>query len=178
MPDGDAEFGNTLINYRYQSMLEGPGRPAFSPRVSLILPTGNSDELDSTGLQFNLPFSKQTGDVYWHWNAGMTWQPAVRRMAATRTSSRRSSPAAPSCACTPMLQRDAGNGAASSTSCRLVGTVREESFTLSPGVRGGWNFGDQQLILGLAVPITWTGDEDADTAAFFYVSYELPFKKQ
>ena len=39
---------------------EGPGRPAFSPRLSLILPTGDSDELDSTGLQFNLPFSKQT----------------------------------------------------------------------------------------------------------------------
>ena len=45
-------------------------------------------------------------------------------------------------------------------------------------MRGGWDFGDTQLILGVAVPITWTGDEDADTAAFFYLSYELPFKKQ
>ena len=60
----------------------------------------------------------------------------------------------------------------------VVGTVRDKSFTLSPGVRGGWNFGDKQLILGFAVPITWTGGEDADTAAFFYLSYELPFKKQ
>jgi hypothetical protein len=59
-----------------------------------------------------------------------------------------------------------------------VGTVRDKAFTLSPGVRGGWNFGDKQLILGFAVPITWTGDEDAETAAFFYLSYELPFKKQ
>src|SRR6185295_11889984 len=25
------ELGATLINYRYQAMLEGPGRPAFSP---------------------------------------------------------------------------------------------------------------------------------------------------
>ena len=35
------------------------------------------------------------------------------------------------------------------------GTSRETTFTLSPGVRGGWNFGDQQVILGAAVPITW-----------------------
>jgi hypothetical protein len=45
-------------------------------------------------------------------------------------------------------------------------------------VRGGWNFGDRQLILGLAVPITWTSAEDTDTAAFLYFSYELPFKRQ
>ena len=55
--DGDASFGSTLINYRYQLMFEGPGRPAFSPRISLILPTSNSDALDGPGLQCNLPFS-------------------------------------------------------------------------------------------------------------------------
>jgi hypothetical protein len=60
----------------------------------------------------------------------------------------------------------------------IAGTVRERAFTLSPGVRGGWNFGDRQLILGLAVPITWTSAEDTDTAAFLYFSYELPFKRQ
>ena len=65
-------FGDMLINYRYQATAsEGPGRPAFSPRLSLILPTeATPAATDSTGLQFNLPFSKQTGDVYWHWNAG------------------------------------------------------------------------------------------------------------
>ena len=60
----------------------------------------------------------------------------------------------------------------------IAGTVREQAFTLSPGVRGGWNFGDRQLILGFAVPITWSSGEDTDTAAFVYFSYELPFKKQ
>ena len=125
--DGDAEFGNTLINYRYQLMVEGPGRPAFSPRVSLILPTGNSDELDSTGLQFNLPFSKQTGDVYWHWNAGMTWQPAGRRRkAATATSSRRSSPAAPSCGCTRCCNAMLETVLIFDELPTVVGTVREK----------------------------------------------------
>ena len=55
-------FGDTLINYRYQVAEEGPGRPAFSPRVSLVLPTGSRGKGlgDGTaGLQVNLPFSKQ-----------------------------------------------------------------------------------------------------------------------
>ena len=53
---------------------EGPGRPAFSPRVSLILPTGiQDDDTDHTGLQVNLPFSKQEGRFYLHGNAGFTW---------------------------------------------------------------------------------------------------------
>ena len=29
---------------------------------------------------------------------------------------------------------------------------REKTFTLSPGVRGGWNIGDHQLILGARGP--------------------------
>ena len=50
------------------------------------------------------------------------------------------------------------------------------SFTLSPGARGGWNLGDQQIILGVAMPITWV-DGSAETGVFVYLSYELPFKK-
>ena len=80
-------LGDTLLNYRYQALMEGPGRPAFSPRVSLILPTGNvgtAAARDRPGLQVNLPFSKQTGDVYWHWNGGLTWLPA-RRVAGSES---------------------------------------------------------------------------------------------
>ena len=32
--------GDTLVNYRYQLLEEGPGRPAMSPRVSLAHPFG------------------------------------------------------------------------------------------------------------------------------------------
>ena len=42
LDNGDgAGVGDTLLNYRYQALTEGPGRPAFSPRVSLVLPTGD-----------------------------------------------------------------------------------------------------------------------------------------
>ena len=56
-------------------------------------------------------------------------------------------------------------------------TGRESLFTLSPGARGGWNIGDHQLILGVAVPVTWISGGDADAGMFLYFSYELPFKK-
>ena len=56
------------------------------------------------------------------------------------------------------------------------GTDRETVFTLSPGARGGWNIGDHQLILGAAVPIVITSNR-SDAGVFFYLSYELPFKK-
>ena len=56
------------------------------------------------------------------------------------------------------------------------GKERETIFTLSPGARGGWNFGDQQLIVGAAVPITWAAS-DSEASLFLYLSYELPFRK-
>jgi hypothetical protein len=56
------------------------------------------------------------------------------------------------------------------------GTIRENTFALSPGTRSGWNFGDHQLILGAAVPVTWVAGS-VETGGFVYLSYELPFKK-
>jgi hypothetical protein len=56
-------------------------------------------------------------------------------------------------------------------------TSRETIFTLSPGARRGWNLGDQQIVLGAALPITWVGG-DTQTGVFLYFSYELPFKSQ
>jgi hypothetical protein len=54
-------------------------------------------------------------------------------------------------------------------------TRRENSFTLSPGARGGWNFGDQQVVIGAAVPITWALGR-AEPGFLVYLSYELPFR--
>ena len=41
------------------------------------------------------------------------------------------------------------------------------AYTLSPGVRGGWNVGEAQLVGGVAVPITWESG-DSDTGVFLY----------
>ena len=74
--DDETGAGDVLLNYRYQLLEEGPGRPAMSPRVSLIVPVGDRGARalgrGGWGLQFNLPVSKQVGDFYLHGNAGVT----------------------------------------------------------------------------------------------------------
>jgi DtxR family transcriptional regulator, Mn-dependent transcriptional regulator len=176
---GRFELGATLLNYRYQATLEGPGRPAFSPRLSLVLPTGTAsdEDVDASGLQFNLPFSKQTGDVYWHWNAGMTWFPSAE------VAGEKHSFESPFLAGSAIVRVRPMFHAMLESVLNFIelptesGTEREKLFTLSPGVRGGWDIGDHQLILGLAVPLTWGGGRQ-ETAGFIYASYELPFRKQ
>jgi hypothetical protein len=51
----------------------------------------------------------------------------------------------------------------------------DESMTVSPGFRRGWNFGDRQLVIGVAVPIT-RADGHSTAALLTYFSYELPFR--
>jgi DtxR family Mn-dependent transcriptional regulator len=178
---GTSGFGDTLLNYRYQAMLDEPGRPAFSPRVSVILPTGSSARgpgAGSYGLQMNLPFSKQINDITWHWNAGLTWFSDADSPQPGQESSLTSPFLAASgiFRVRPMLHAMLESVVAFEEYPTVEGTARETFLTVSPGIRGGWNVGDQQLILGFAVPLTW-GAGETDSAAFFYLSYELPFKR-
>jgi DtxR family Mn-dependent transcriptional regulator len=186
LDNGDgAGFGDVLLNYRYQALMEGPGRPAFSPRVSLGLPTGDAFRLrgsGSYGIQVNLPFSKQTGDWYWHWNGGFTWLPQAEALSTTEDNDLRVDLFSPS------LSGSAIYRVRQMFNLMLEGvllfnelsdvddTRRVTTFTLSPGARGGWNIGDQQLVLGAAMPITWVSGE-AETGVLVYLSYELPFKR-
>lgn len=153
-------INDLLINYRLQLREETSGGPAISPRLSVILPTGRADRGlgdNVVGLQVNLPASKQFGDFYLHANAGFTWLPDVAR--------------------TPNV---AGSGIwrmAPMLNVMLEAVfLINESVTISPGFRRGWNFGDRQLVVGAAVP--FTRQHGVTTAALLaYLSYELPFKR-
>jgi hypothetical protein len=153
-------INDLLINYRFQLREETSGGPAISPRVSVILPTGRADRGlgdDAIGVQLNVPASKQFGDLYLHANAGFTWLPDIAR--------------------TPNL---AGSGiwrVAPMLNLMFEAVfLIDESATISPGFRRGWNLGDRQLVIGAAVPVTWqNGDTNAALLAYF--SYELPFKR-
>src|SRR5439155_17193768 len=80
---GSTGLNDVFVNYRYQLLQEGDGRPAIAPRMSLILPTGD-DARDfgggTTGLQVNIPISKRFGRLYVHGNAGTTWLRGVSRV--------------------------------------------------------------------------------------------------
>jgi hypothetical protein len=152
-------IGDALLNYRYQLRTETSGGPAIAPRVSVVLPTGReSDDLGggTAGLQVLVPASKQFGNFYVHANAGYTWLPSVQRTGVAAASG--------IWRVSPMFN------------LMLEGVVAlNESAIISPGFRRGWNFGDRQLVLGAAIPIT-RADGRSTAALLTYFSYELPFR--
>ncbi len=180
---GDTGLGSMLLNYRYQALMEAPGHPAVSPRLSLIVPTGTRElSAESIGLQVNLPVSKQFGDLYLHGNAGLTWFPRADPDPDV-TDSERVSLTSPHVAASgiyrlrPMLNLMLESVLAFAQTAGQDGVKQRDTiFTLSPGARGGWNLGDQQLIVGAAAPITWVAS-DSSAGLFLYLSYELPFAR-
>nr|MBA3296991.1 transporter [Acidobacteriota bacterium] len=168
--------GDVMINYRYQALTEDPVIPAFAPRLSLILPTDSRGD-DSAGLQINLPVSKQRGDVYFNVNTGFTWLPRAQGVGDRVSLLTPHISGSAIVRVRPMFHLMFENVLEFEESVGADGsrTSRETIYTLSPGVRGGWNFGDKQLILGAAIPISFA--TDTDTGVLLYLSYELPFKK-
>ncbi len=179
--------GDTLLNYRYQLFEEGKGRPAMSPRVSLIIPSGDEERglgFGGWGWQFNLPVSKQAGDFYLHGNAGVTWWPS---RSTDQFPSVGFAPAEDVSVASPFLGGSAIYRLWPMFNLMLESVVnwREEvvgpsatdrntAFVISPGVRGGWNLGDKQIVVGLAVPV-FRANGETFTGVFGYFSYELPF---
>ena len=166
---------DALLNYRYQLWTERGSRPAFSPRFSLVLPTGGPQRgLDALGYQVNLPFSKQHGDFYLHWNGGFTSFPGVEVEGSREETT----------LVTPHVSGSLIWRARPMVHPMLEAVFRSEDspggraslFTLSPGVRVGTNFADHQMVMGVALPVTF--DTDGSRAAvLLYFSYELPFKR-
>ena len=152
-------IGDVLLNYRFQLRAESARGPAISPRISLILPTGReNDGLGSgaAGLQINLPASKQFGNFYLHANAGYTWLPDVLG--------------------TPQISGSGVWRMTPALNLMLEGTVEfQDSWTVSPGFRRGWTLGAQQIVIGIAAPIT-RADGRSTAALLTYFSYEVPFR--
>src|SRR4030095_4195667 len=114
-----------MLNYRIQLTADTRGTPAFAPRISLILPTGDSSRgLGEPGVrwQVNLPFAEQSRDVYLHWNVGFTKIASVARPHVGGSAIWRAS---------PMLHA-------------MMETLIEgaDRVTISPGIRVGWNRGE------------------------------------
>jgi len=159
---GDGTAGDLALNYRFQFWEESGRRPAFAPRVTVLLPT--SAEHDSVGWQVNAPFSKQVAAVYFHANVGGTFDANGNTPFAAGSAI---------LAVVPMF--NVMFEALVQSAPGQDGGEREVVRIFSPGVRAGWNFGDTQLVAGVAVPITRGADRD--TAVLGYVSFELPFRK-
>jgi hypothetical protein len=170
------------LNYRLQAFMEGKYTPAFAPRVSLVLPTGDRDKGFGTGVvgyEFNLPFSKIVSDRWTlNFNAGMSVFPnAHQNHDLTNYNVGASAIYAVSRDFNLMLEALAGwNEDIAEGVFAFEETVeRGTTAIISPGARYAFNLpNDAQLVIGAALPIGLTSDSP-DWGMFFYCSFEHAF---
>src|SRR5574338_12246 len=163
-------LGDAMLNYRYQVSTETASRPAFAPRISLILPTGGPKRgYDTLGYQVNLPLSKQFRDWYVHVNGGFTTYAGVPTASGNDVNLFTTQASASGIwRMRPMVHLMLE---------MLVESLEEPEgrhshLIASPGVRIGKNIGDAQMVVGAAVPITFSRDP-TEGALLLYFSYEL-----
>lgn len=170
--------GDIFLNYRFQALFESERMPAFAPRVSVILPTGDDDRglgNGGVGYQLNLPFSKVLSNRWTgHFNAGATWVPETQGENLTSYTLAGSFIYAVTENFNLMLEAVASwDEELAETS----GTNREFSAIVSPGLRYAFNLpNDMQIVAGLAAPIGMTGSAP-DYGILFYLSIEHFFTR-
>ena len=180
--EDDNGMEDMRLNYRLQALMEDQYTPAFAPRLSLVLPTGDKDKGFGTGVvgyEFNLPFSKIVSDRWTlHFNAGMSVFPnAHLSHHLTNYNIGASAIYAISRDFNFMLETIAGwNEDVTQGVFAFEETVeRGTSAIVSPGMRYAFNLpNDAQLVIGAALPIGLTSDSP-DWGMFFYCSFEHAF---
>jgi hypothetical protein len=176
---------DALLNYRFQVWEESASHPAFAPRFSLVLPTGDEEEglgAGDAGFQINLPMSKRVGDLHFHLNAGLTAFPGAKRDLPGGGESRSIDLLGTHLGFSAILLLhprfnvllELVNSVAESIDD--AGERQEESLSLlSPGVRYAINGkSGAQWVLGAALPIGLSSDEN-DVGLLAYLSIEHPF---
>ena len=180
--EDDNGMEDMRLNYRLQALMEGTYTPAFAPRLSLVLRTGDRDKgfgVGAMGYEFNLPFSKIVSDRWTvHFNAGMSVFPNAHQ---SDDLTNYNIGASVICAVTRdfnlMLETVAGwNEDIIEGAFAFEETVgRGTTAIISPGARYAFNLPDDaQLVVGAALPIGLTSDS-ADWGMFFYCSFEHAF---
>jgi hypothetical protein len=166
-------LGDMMLNYRYQ-MIDEPGL-AFSPRVSVILPTGDEAKgfgTGSAGLQMNLPLSKRfSNEIVAHANAGVTVIPdGVTVGAAKETYSDYFAGVS-----TIYLANQNFNVMLEALLVNSGSAAgRGTEVIMSPGVRWAIDIGELQIVPGLAFPFSFVSGKQTN-GFFFYLSFEHPY---
>lgn len=181
--DGKQGFGDVALNYRYQLLGDGDAKVAISPRLSVLLPTGDEKKgygRGATGVQVMLPISYVLSDVFVaHSNFGATLTPNAKNTDGEKATTQdltfgQSFIWLANPRFNVMLEYV-------HTRTQLVaGPNQTELATatyLSPGIRWAYNFpSGLQIVPGIAVPIG-VGASRGEKAIFLYLSFEHPFKK-
>jgi Putative MetA-pathway of phenol degradation len=182
-PGGGSGVGDIAVNYRLQLFGSGETPVAFSPRLSLLLPTGDEEEGRGTGaagLQLNLPLSVVLADGFvTHVNLGATHTPNARSSAGdeadvTAYNFGQSFIWLARPKLNFMLELAYASGQ------EITGpdaTEESDSFFISPGLRWAWDLpSGLQIVPGVAVPLG-AGPSSGERQIFFYLSFEHPFRR-
>ena len=148
-------FGDAALNYRYQ-LRRAAADVAIAPRLSMLVPTGNSARGLGTGhigAQLNVPVSViLVPSLVSHWNAGVTAVPH------TTTYNLGAS--------VIWLVRPTFNVMVEATWVQQGGA---HDFVVNPGIRWAHNFASGlQIVPGIAFPL--------DVGPFLYLSFEHRFR--
>ena len=182
-PDSGSGLGDLILNYRYQLLGGGKEKVAFSPRVSLVFPTGSSRQgrgVGSVGYQTALPLSWVLSEkVVTHWNLGVTVLPVAHNdsgdKAATVGYNFGQS--------FVWLARPRVNFLLETVVARFQTVTSPNAatwntvFLVNPGIRWAYNLRNGlQIVPGVGVPLG-VGPSAGERGLFLYLSVEHPFHK-
>jgi len=179
-PGSGGGMGDTAFNYRYQLLGGGGKRLSFSPRLTLIAPTGSALYGRGTGglgIQTNLPLSVYLSKKFiTHWNAGATIVPSARNEFGDRATASGWNLGQS----TIWLARPRFNVMLETIwqgwqSVSGPGTTEgNHALLIGPGVRWAHNFKNGlQIVPGISVPIG-AGPSAGEKGVTFYLSFEHP----
>ena len=174
-------LGDFLLNYRYQLSGGGNSRFAFSPRLSLVLPSGDSKlgrGYGSTAVQGNLPVSLVVNRrLVAHFNAGATIAPRARNELGDRATVTDSNVGQSFIWLVHprvnLMLEAVWNSSASVVASDK--TERSHELFLSPGIRWAHDFRNGlQIVPGLGMAFG-VGLSAGQKALVLYLSFEHPF---
>ena len=182
-PGSGAGIGDVLFNYRYQLVGNGNTKVAFSPRATLIFPTGDSMAGRSAGgfgVQTNLPLSVVIKPkLVTHWNAGATFVPHAQDNLGNHAFSAGYNFGQSFI----WLAKPRFNVMMETVFAATQGVVApdktqwDRSIFISPGIRWAYNFKNGlQIVPGIGAPIG-VGPSGGERALLLYLSFEHPFRK-
>jgi hypothetical protein len=179
-----AGLGDLALNYRYQLVGSGDTRVAFAPRLTALVPSGDSRfgrGFGGAGVQVNLPMSVVVNKrLVTHWNAGTTLVPRARnevgeRAFATGYNLGQSMIFLAHPRFNVMLETVWSGSESVMAPDR---TQRAHNLFMSPGIRWAHNFASGlQIVPGVAVPIG-VGPSAGEKGLVLYLSFEHPFKRE
>jgi hypothetical protein len=176
--DRSEGIGDVALNYRYQLAGRGDARFACAPRLSVLIPTGDSSRglgSGSAGVQFDVAASTVLSSRFVaHTNLGGTYLPRAKNRRGDHAATLAWN-AGQSVIWTALPTFNVLLEAAWTRFENVEGRGRvsgAQTFFVSPGIRWAWNLpSGAQIVPGLAVPIG-AGPSRTTRAVFVYLSFE------